>query len=491
MRIVFITYGMENLGIEYLSAVLKPEGHDVSVAVDPMIGTLNPLAVARPSRLFSRALFEQIRRLRPEIIGISVTTDMLPYSLELAGKLKEVFAVPVLVGGFHASIAPESAIENSAVDYVVWGEGERVLPRLLERIEGGGEPAGLDGVWYKKDGGIVRPTRPCSPPDIDRLPWPDKSLFADHIRIHREYWIISARGCPRGCSFCSGELINRYSHYRFRSPGGVLDELREGVRRFPLRGVRFFDSMLNHDEEWLLSFLEGYRREIRLPFYCQGHLDLDRNTIRALKESHCAIINFGMETKSERVRREVLGRSERNIDLERAVAMCEEVGLNYTLDYLAYIPARFSRDEYLDEIRQFTELRHLKAVHIYTLYYQPGSTIIDYAVKEGYLKESDRILIESGRFNNADQLYRRNGIRIDPDMISTIKALKVLPLVPRPLRGLFLRDRIFRWMRALPALAADGIYGLNFLLRRRDARSYLIYRIYVFWFVLRWMLRAL
>ncbi len=490
MRIVFIAFGMENLGIEYLSAVLKAEGHSVSVAVDPMIGTLNPLATAKPSTFFSRALFEQIRRLRPEAIGISVTTDMLPYSLGLAGRVKEAFGVPVLVGGFHANIAPASAIECEAVDYVVWGEGEEVLPRLVERIEAGEEPSGLDGIWYKKDGRIVSPAHPCPPPDIDRLPLPDKSLFADHIRIHREYWIISARGCPRGCSFCSGELINRYSRYRFRSPGGVLDELREGVRRFPLRGVRFFDSMLNHDEEWLLSFLEGYRRDVRLPFYCQGHLDLDRNTIRALKESHCALINFGMETKSERVRREILGRSERNIDLERAVAMCEEVGLNYTLDYLAYIPTRFSRDEYLDEIRQFTDLRHLKAVHIYTLYYQPGSTIIDYAVKERYLKESDRISIESGRLNNADRLYRRNGIRIDPDMISTIKALKILPLVPRPLRKLFLGDRFFRWVRGLPDPVADGIYGLNFLIRRRDARSYLIYRIYVFWFVLKWLLRT-
>ncbi len=128
MKILFINYGRENLGIEYLSAMIKPLGYEVYLANDPGLFSQEDNVFYNQflQNIFDRKrhILRKVKEIRPDIIAFSVYTTTYKWASELAKEIKKEMNVIIIFGGIHVTLVPEEIIKNDFIDYLVLGEAE-------------------------------------------------------------------------------------------------------------------------------------------------------------------------------------------------------------------------------------------------------------------------------------------------------------------------------------------------------------------------------
>ncbi|HSH71367.1 MAG TPA: radical SAM protein, partial [Deferrisomatales bacterium] len=173
-------------------------------------------------------LAEDVARERPDLVGISSLFSA--YHREVLRCAEEIVArcdVPVVVGGTHASAAPESLLGHSAVAYVIRGEGERPLVELMRTLGEGRDPSGVPNLVYRSGERLVR-NPSAENYALAELPPPDFSdLPVERYRFGRRPLasLTASRGCPHRCRFCSMHGAAGNSHRR-RPVESILDEIR-------------------------------------------------------------------------------------------------------------------------------------------------------------------------------------------------------------------------------------------------------------------------
>jgi radical SAM superfamily enzyme YgiQ (UPF0313 family) len=193
------------------------------------------------------AIEREIAEIKPDIVGISsLFTPYYREALSVAARVKKHLDIPVVVGGSHASAAPESMLASPFVDYVVRGEGEKPLVQLLRYLSGQTSIESVPNLSYKKD------DRFCSNPlgenfAIDDLPIPELSDFAParySFAGKPLTFMITSRSCPHKCSFCSVHTTFG-TKYRRRSVDNVLEEIELRYRQ-GYRVIDFEDDNLTY-----------------------------------------------------------------------------------------------------------------------------------------------------------------------------------------------------------------------------------------------------
>jgi anaerobic magnesium-protoporphyrin IX monomethyl ester cyclase len=239
------------LGLAYVAAALQRRGHRVEIWD-------NEIAPEPPAPLEQYAL-----------VGISSDTSKAPRAYALARRAREAGAV-VVMGGPHPTFLPDEALAQGA-DFVVLGEGEEIFPELVERLLAGGagrsagaaEIGDLPGVHHR--GRSSPPPVPPPPRDLDRLPFPARELLEMHryrrleLRARKITPLVSSRGCPFVCDFCSSAAFSTPS-WRPRSPESVLEELELLVRRFSFGAVAFTDDAFMISPSRVAAIAEGILR---------------------------------------------------------------------------------------------------------------------------------------------------------------------------------------------------------------------------------------
>lgn len=137
MKISFIYLGSENLGIEYLSSVLKKSGHKVELIFDPaLFCDKHYLNVDFLAKLFDsrKKIIKRVLESRPDLIGFSVFTHNYKWALSIASLIKKEIDIPIIFGGVHPTILPEDVIANNSVDMICIGEGEEALLELMDNF---------------------------------------------------------------------------------------------------------------------------------------------------------------------------------------------------------------------------------------------------------------------------------------------------------------------------------------------------------------------
>ncbi|OQA58311.1 MAG: Ribosomal protein S12 methylthiotransferase RimO [Candidatus Omnitrophica bacterium ADurb.Bin277] len=198
---------------------------------------------------------------KPDLVGISSLFS--PYCrevLETAAAIKRKLNVPILAGGSHASALPETMLAHPAIDFVIRGEGERPLVEFLRKMSPASKPgvarrhqfralSGVPNLGFKKNGRII--LNPCgSNYPVNRIPFPDLPDLPKNRYLYEGKplcFILTSRGCPYRCAFCS--VHTTFGHrYRRRSNSGMLRELKlrysQGYRVFD-----FEDDNLTFDKK--------------------------------------------------------------------------------------------------------------------------------------------------------------------------------------------------------------------------------------------------
>lgn len=206
----------------------------------------------------------RVSQFKPDYFGItcmSFEDDTDLHKMALSAK-QGYENTKVIAGGIHATLLPEMAINDKNVDYAILGEGEYRLQNLMDCLENGTSVEKIDGLAYKSDGNIILQGLASYIQNLDDLPFPSYEHldFKSHANNPNKYspynvarnlpyvFMVTSRGCPFRCTFCSSKEING-PRIRFRSPDSVLKEIDWLVKDYGVREIIFQDDnlFLNHD----------------------------------------------------------------------------------------------------------------------------------------------------------------------------------------------------------------------------------------------------
>ncbi|GLZ28223.1 B12-binding domain-containing radical SAM protein [Lentzea sp. NBRC 105346] len=244
----------------YMATHLKAAGHDVLHCDLPFLGN-DPQKLA-----------QWLDDYQPDLVGITSVAQSYCQALELAQLVKQIRPqAKVVFGGPHVTfIAAECLARHTSVDFVLLYDAETSLVELCAALtDGRGEEAALrrvSGLCFRAGEGTV--TTPPAPPvmDLDQAGRPDRSIFdlAPYRDYDYETVVMTARGCPSRCTFCSTTIAGRRA--RWHSPSHVCDELEE-VIDLGFESVFFGDDTFSGDPKRAVAICEEIvRRDIRIPW---------------------------------------------------------------------------------------------------------------------------------------------------------------------------------------------------------------------------------
>jgi len=233
-----------------------------------------------------------------DIVGFSCTSPQMLSAIALAQGIKEKNPdVLTVFGGHHPSSLPEETLALPQVDTVVVGEGEKAM---LDIVEGARQRL------------IHRPYFQ----NLDELPFPDRKLIRQDRTIgitekndgERIASILSGRGCPYHCIFCTGDRDVFGPMVRKRTVNNVLDEIEQVISDWQIDFLKFADAELNTSLEWLNLFCSEkiYRGLDYLDFGCNIHAaNMNLKTLEYMGEAGCREIWVGVESGSPRILEEI------------------------------------------------------------------------------------------------------------------------------------------------------------------------------------------
>ena len=368
---------------------------------------------------------KRVREFQPDLVGLTCLTFNYYDTLRTARIVKEVCpAAKVCVGGWHTTLYPKETLAQKAIDYVVFGEGERTFLELVDAIRNNNDPVGVLGLGFKAHGEVVmnaaRPTEDAPrqmtvlAPDLpitvhgelaqrmqltmnrgrpvdkklDEIDFPDFSLVDigrySHI-LDRGFNVTlpmeSSRGCPFACTFCD----IRRTQFRYRSPDLIADEMERWARK----GVRDFffvdDNITVNKPRALHLFEEIVRRGLNVEFKVSSRIDrLDDEIMEAMKRAGVSRVSVGIETSKQKY----LDLMQKEITVEQiedCLARARKIGLPVFAFMMLGLPGQ-TRREMLEEA-DFLKKHKVEYASFSVMTVYPKTELLRLALASGDIKE--------------------------------------------------------------------------------------------------------
>lgn len=382
---------MPPFGVAYVSAILRKSGYDCKLHDD----NLREYTDQQLRDLF-RGHNGELRA-----VGLTSVSTTLPQMARVARICKEELPeVPIIVGGPHARLIPADVMKIPEVDVVFTGEAEL---SILEYAKAD-DLRNVSGIVYRQDGQLRE--NPVGPylHELDEIPYPDYTLFdiAEYhttkgiAKRHPNSYIITSRGCPFKCTFCSSKTLNptEKKTVRFRSAENVLGEIEMLVKKYAVRELFFSDDMFTANTKHLVGICEGMvERKLDVIWVCQTHVKgINREKLKLMKRAGCHQICFGIESGDPEIQKLI----QKNIDFGRAkevVRMTQAAGIDARCSFMFG-----NQHETPQTLQRTIDLaRKLKpdfaSFNIATPY--PGTKFREWAVEHGYLVNDEYAALDS------------------------------------------------------------------------------------------------
>ncbi len=336
------------IGLAYLAAVLEKDGHEVTV-IDCLTLEMN-----------HEKLKKELAHIEPAIIGITSMTPTIQSALLSAQAAKETCPeATTVLGGPHATFMDKQVlIEEQSVDIVVRGEGEQTLLELAQNIFNPKALNKIEGIAFRNNEGqpVRTPNRPFIQ-RLDELPHPAYKYFPlEKYRLfgRKILPIITSRGCPSQCSFCTtARMLGK--GFRARSPKNVVDELEWLRDVHGADAFTFYDDTFTLDRKRALRICEEIKnREIGLPWDCQTRVStVSKEILTKMRQANCQQVFFGVESGCQTILDAVKKGTtvEQN---ERAIRLAKDSGLFVAVSVIIGYPGETKEmlQETIDLIRK-------------------------------------------------------------------------------------------------------------------------------------------
>ena len=373
-----------SLGLAYVAAMSERRGDEVRV-LDMEVEDI-PLRQA-------------VREHAPEVIGITANTIQIRGGWRVAQEVKEITAAPIALGGPHPTFLPAESVERPEIDIVVRSEGELTWVDLCAHLESGESLEGVQGITYQQDGRVVHnPDRPVIT-DVDALPFPAYHLFKmdrytnlqptlDHIE-GSSYSILTSRGCPYRCTYCSQILPRRW---RARSAENVVAEWRWLVKDLGAKEIGVLDDSFNIDRERVLAICDLISAEglNHVPWIMINGIRanlVDEELLGKMREAGCVRTAFGVESGNQRILDTVIDKHLTLDQVRAAFKAAKAVGMETIGFFIIGLPGE-TEETMEDTIRFARELDPIVANFSMATPF-PGTEMYNQVLEKGRLLVKD------------------------------------------------------------------------------------------------------
>jgi len=373
-----------SLGLAYLAAVSERRGDEVRVLDMQVEDT--PL---------QRVVSEH----PPDVVGITATTIQIERAWELARELRQLTEARIVLGGPHPTVLAAESVQKPEIDAVVRGEGELTWIDLCQHLEAGQALQEVRGITYEKDGEVVHNPDRRVIEDVDSLPFPAYHLFEmqrysnlqptlDEIE-GPSYPLLSSRGCPYRCNYCS-QILPR--GWRARSPESVVSEWRWLVNELGAAEIGVLDDSFNIDRQRVLDICH------QLIFEDLNHVPwimingiranlVDEELLGRMREAGCIRTAFGVESGNQRILDEVIHKQLTLDQVRAAFRAAKAVGMETIGFFIIGLPGE-TEETMEDTIRFACELDPVVANFSMATPF-PGTEMYDQVKKTGRLLVRD------------------------------------------------------------------------------------------------------
>ena len=313
------------LGLLYVAGFLEHNGIDISVA-----------DLANKETELENVLEPYMNA---DIYGITSTSPQYPQALKILKVLRRRNTkARVVIGGAYPSSLPDKCIQDG-FDFVVAGEGEEAMLRLITNIEKEQAPGIVNATYIQ---------------EMDSIPFPGRHLidinsFAYNIDDGRGTTLITSRGCPYTCSFCSKEVWQRGT--RFHSTEYVISELEHIIDKYDFKHFLFLDDTITIHKKRLLE-LCARMEPLNIKWRCYARTTTTREMLIAMKKAGCVEIGVGVESGSQKIL-DIVDKKETVEQNSAFVELCKQVGITANVFIMIGLPGEDY--ETVEETRRWME----------------------------------------------------------------------------------------------------------------------------------------
>ena len=484
MKVTFAALGTEQLGISMLSAIAKSKGHTVDLAFSASLfhDRFN-LEMPGLASFFedTHQVIKAIEKQQPDVLAFSPLTSTYQWALGIAKQAKELNPnIKTVFGGVHASAVPHLLLKQPAVDYVVVGEGDVAFPQIINSVADKNFNHPIPNTKYKaKDGSIIHGLQTGFIQDLDSLPFYDKPLWEEHIRLGDLYLTMASRGCPYRCTFCFNNFFAKLpeeksgKYVRLRSPAHMIAELKIAQSRYKIEVIDFQDDVFTTSKKWLQDFLYLYKKEINKPFQILTHPRyMDEDIAKWLSNAGCVWVQMGVQSMDEGFKKDTLMRYEKSDDISAAIDAMNKYKMKVKVDHMFGLP-----DEPIsaqENARMLYANHPPKRIQTFWTCFLPGTELMNDALAKGRITELQVQKINEGE----DFYFFRNTENVkDVPLMNLYKAyevvFRIMPVLPDSIKKKLKPALIQKFPKILIrplSMLSDVITG--FMMRNPEFKAY-------------------
>jgi anaerobic magnesium-protoporphyrin IX monomethyl ester cyclase len=318
------------LSLSYLAAMLQSESIEVQIL---------DLLVSHNS---ARKIRDKLEEYQPGMVGatcVTLNSSIATRNLKVCKDFDP--RIVTMLGGPHASFAlKETLLRARWIDVVVIGEGERTLVELVRALEKGKDIRQVAGIAFREDNSVVKTEPRPLIEDLDELPTPARHLLplSKYRAIDSPCTVITSRGCPYRCIFCSGpRLFGR--RVRFRDPRLVVDEIEQIHKGFGFEKLNIVDDTftLNHRHAQEVCD-EIMRRNLKFQWNVFARADtVTAELLNRMREAGCSWLLYGAESASPEILK-TIKKGTTPDDIRRGTRLATEAGIGVFNSFILGLP---------------------------------------------------------------------------------------------------------------------------------------------------------
>ncbi|MDD2751949.1 MAG: radical SAM protein [Candidatus Omnitrophica bacterium] len=379
-------YGYERmfpLGLGYIASVLRNNGYDVSL-LQPQLDNLSDSQIK-----------QEISQQKPDLIGITAVTPTFSQAVKISKLIKEEKnGTQIVLGGVHASSLPERIIvQHPEFDFLVAGEGEETMLELCNELKKEKpQLSNIAGLYFRDNGRCVKNVPRSHIQDLDRIPLPSRDLVDLHkykLPLHIDRGKISAsmitsRGCPAKCVFCSSG-ITMGKKFRPHSASYVIKEIENLIFNFGINHIQFVDDTFTISSSRVKEICSGIiEKKLKFEWHCFARVEtVSEEILLLMKQAGCTSILFGIESGDQGILKNI----KKGISLDKAREahkLCKKFGINILSSFILGNPGE-TEETARRTINFACELKPTFAL-FYRLVPYPGSEAYDKYTSENRLR---------------------------------------------------------------------------------------------------------
>jgi|GEM_PF-251410 len=362
----------EHNGISQLASYLKSKGFNILVS-------------AFADETVEEAARELIAK-HPRIIGFTSVASEFSYIKRLSSKVRELDSSIMLVaGGPHFSLNPYD-ISFTDFDAVCVGEGEYPLTELLTK----GNLENIPGWIYRSGNKILRNAPRPWINNISELPLADHEawdIFEGQNYNHKR--IVISRGCPFLCTYCSNEALSNVTtgkYVRFRNPKSIDLEIASVIEHYPNTEFIFLESEALipkiADVKGIVEVTKKYASKISFGTNIRIGT-FDEAFLSEIRSGGFTFANLGLESGSERIRKDILNRKYSNDTVREVFRMARKHSININTYNMLGLPTETPED-FEETIKLNLECNPSEA-QLAIFFPYPGTELYSKSIELGFL----------------------------------------------------------------------------------------------------------